>query len=195
MNILFLGPEKDSQNRLVQYLGRNGEDIFRYEGKLSPIFSELSKYDFLISYGYRYIIREKVLRLFDNRAINLHISLLPWNRGADPNLWSILENTPAGVSIHQLDTGIDTGDILCQREVFFSLNDTLRSSYEKLGNSMEKIFENLWYDIKNNEISPSKQLEKGSFHKLKDKNPYIHLLVDGWDTKIKLIRGKALENA
>ncbi|MCL0081308.1 hypothetical protein M1N64_03665 [Peptococcaceae bacterium] len=47
---------------------------------------------------------------FQGRAINLHISFLPWNRGADPNFWSFIENAPVGVSIHYLDEGIDTGD-------------------------------------------------------------------------------------
>ena len=44
------------------------------------------------------------------------MSYLPWNRGADPNFWSILEDTPKGVTIHIMDESIDTGDILYQKD-------------------------------------------------------------------------------
>eukprot|EP00392_Amoebophrya_sp_AT5.2_P019205 g19951.t1 len=64
-------------------------------------------FDYCVSYGYRHIIRTPVIEgMFDRkRIINLHISYLPYNRGADPNLWSILERTPPGVTIHHIDEG------------------------------------------------------------------------------------------
>ena len=39
-------------------------------------------FTFLVSYGYRHILRKNVLDLFPDRAVNLHIAYLPWNRGA-----------------------------------------------------------------------------------------------------------------
>lgn len=46
--------------------------------------------------------------------MNLHISYLPWNKGADPNFWSCIDGTPAGVTLHHIDAGVDTGDIIAQ---------------------------------------------------------------------------------
>src|SRR4051812_7901162 len=86
-------------------------------------------YDWTVVYGYRYLIREPLLSRYRNRIINLHISLLPWNRGADPNLWSWLEGTPKGVSLHRIDAGLDTGDLLGQRRLWFGPAETLASSY------------------------------------------------------------------
>ena len=52
--------------------------------------------------------------------------------GQDPNLWSFIEDTPKGVTIHEIDEGIDTGDIIFQKEIVLNSNETLASSYEKL---------------------------------------------------------------
>ena len=63
----------------------------------------------------------KLLKNSKNNIINLHISYLPYNRGAHPNFWSFVENTPSGVSIHQVDSGIDTGKIVIQKQINFNL--------------------------------------------------------------------------
>ena len=48
-------------------------------------------------------------------AINIHYSLLPHYRGGSPLLWQVVNGeTRGGVTIHYIDTGIDTGPILCQ---------------------------------------------------------------------------------
>ena len=63
----------------------------------------------------------------------MHISLLPWNRGYHPNIWSFLEDTPKGVTIHYINEGIDTGDIIVQKEIVIDEDkETLKSSYEIL---------------------------------------------------------------
>ena len=90
------------------------------------------RFDALVSYRYRHILKGDVLGAFPDRAWNLHISLLPWNRGADPNLWSFLERTPKGVTIHHMDEGLDTGDLVAQRELHFDLDaHTLDSAYDE----------------------------------------------------------------
>lgn len=111
--ILFLGPE---DSPLIPWLQEQSEEVIQTSDRLSA--REVSKqgYSFLVSYGYRHILRKDILDIFPGRAINLHISLLPWNRGADPNFWSFVEDTPKGVTIHYLDEGVDTGDIIAQQE-------------------------------------------------------------------------------
>ena len=188
--ILFLGPYKESQNRIADYLVDLGEMVIRYEKKMDCDKVHMRNFDFLISYGYRYIIEKKVLKCFDRRALNLHMSYLPWNRGADPNFWSILEDTPKGVTIHIMDERVDAGDILCQEEIFFEGDDTFRTSYEKLERAIEKIFIGGWPRIKNDELRSIGQSGRGSYHKSIDKEKYSHLLLNGWDTKISEVQGK-----
>jgi methionyl-tRNA formyltransferase len=192
LNLLFLGPEKRPQIALIDFLSNDGNSIIRCEEKLNKEDITKYGYDFLISFGYRYIISKEILNYFKEKAINLHISYLPWNKGADPNLWSILENTPKGVTIHQIEEGLDTGKVVCQKEIFFDSNETFKSTYEMLNNAIVQLFTENWANIKNNKLKKYPQKGKGSYHRSLDKNEYMDLFIDGWDTKIKDLEGKAL---
>ena len=77
-----------------------------------------SSYDLIFSFGFRQIIKAEKLKIVGCPIINLHISYLPYNRGAHPSFWSFYEDTPSGVSIHLIDNGIDTGPILYQKLIF-----------------------------------------------------------------------------
>jgi len=102
--------------------------------------------------------------------------------------------TPSGVSIHQMDDGIDTGPILCQREILHDVDkDTLQSSYHRLVHEMEDLFVSQWEHIRKAEVSPYKQTEVGSYHASVDKNPFLPLLTEGWNTQIRNVMGAALK--
>ena len=192
MKILFLGPVEKSQKKLESFLLDDDNDVTMNEEKLNTEDIFKHEYNFLISFGYRHIIRKNILNYFKEKSINLHISYLPWNKGADPNLWSVLENTPKGITIHQMDQGLDSGPILCQKRIYFDEDDTLKSSHEKLQTGMVELFKSNWEDIKYKKIKPRNQKGKGSYHKLSDKNNYLELLTNGWDSKIKDLEGKAI---
>ena len=159
---------------------------------MPPNHPQIDECDIAVSFGYRHILKPSVLARFKRPVINLHISYLPWNRGADPNLWSFLEKTPSGVSIHQIDEGVDTGPILAQILVDQDLKTgTLASSYEKLVAEIEILFFGILPGILNQEIKPKKQEQGGSFHKIKDKDAYLELLHSGWNTPLRDIWGAA----
>lgn len=163
------------------------ENVVVFNKKLTKEVIEKYNPDFLVSYNYKYIIDEEVLSLFSKgRAINLHISYLPWNRGSNPNIWSFIEKSPKGVTIHAIDKGIDTGDILIQKKVNFNLEkETLSSSYLKLHKEIKILFKDNWEKIKNMEIKPKKQLLSGSTHTLKDFDKIKSIInQEGWNTKI-----------
>lgn len=82
--------------------------------------TELERYDLVLSYGYRQILKPDILAALTQPIVNLHISLLPFNRGASPNFWSFYDNTPSGVTIHHIDAGTYTGPILFQRLMLWS---------------------------------------------------------------------------
>ncbi|MFZ5818709.1 MAG: formyltransferase family protein [Chloroflexota bacterium] len=181
-NILFLGPESSS---LIIWLKECGEIVVQASEIITPDFVDKCNASFLISYGYRHILGKEILEKFPGKAINLHISYLPWNRGADPNFWSFVENTPKGVTIHYLDEGIDTGDIIVQKEVEFdSRDETLATTYKKLQVEIQELFKQNWLKIKSGKCTRTKQVGEGSFHKLKDKNHLLNLVTNGWDTPI-----------
>ena len=189
MRILLLGPRRVGWEEKFRAFG---DELIQTEERLIGYEPWLDSIDFLISYGYRYILRPAVFERFGIKAINLHISLLPWNRGADPNIWSFLENTPKGVSIHVIDEGLDTGPILLQEEVTMDECETLRTSYNKLTNTIEQLFWNNWPLIRSGKIIPKQQPAGGSFHYKKDLNSYLYLLSEGWDTPVRKLIGQAI---
>jgi len=69
----------------------------------------------VVAYGR--ILPQGFLQAFPKGAVNVHFSLLPKYRGAAPVNWAIVNGeTRTGVTTMQMDAGLDTGDILLQRE-------------------------------------------------------------------------------
>lgn len=163
MKFLFLSEVKNEQ--IISFLLKRGKVVWTKE-KFS--LDSVSRYDWIISYGYRHIISQKIIDASRNPIINLHISYLPFNRGAHPNYWSFKEKTPKGVSIHFIDKGIDTGPVLIQKECTFNKMDTLITSYSKLKSEIEELFYQFFDKIINKEITPKPQISQGTFHKKSD---------------------------
>lgn len=85
-----------------------------------------------LSCGYRHKLKAEEWECFPDGILNLHTGYLPWNRGAYPNVWPILDGSPAGVTLHRVDAGWDTGPILAQRTVTVEPWDTAGTLYDKL---------------------------------------------------------------
>lgn len=182
MKILFLGYNQE-RTSLIDFLKDKGYEVFHYQDKINLEFC--LDFDYIISYGYRYIIKKDIINHFKNKIINLHISYLPYNKGSHPNFWSFLKNTPKGVTIHFIDEGIDTGDILLQKKVNFTFEeDTFTKTYNKLNYEIENLFTENYQKLLENKILPTKQINEGNIHYVKDLKQYEHLLSQGWDTKI-----------
>jgi methionyl-tRNA formyltransferase len=181
MNVLFLGP---SDSPVLEFLKSSESDVVQTMEPIDEPFLDGHRSEFLVSHGYRHIIKPGVLDRFPRRAVNLHISYLPWNRGADPNLWSIIENTPKGVSIHYLNAGIDTGDLIAQKLVEFAPGETLRTSYERLQAELAQLFAANWGRIRAGTCVATKQAGAGSFHRVAHREKVAHLLTNGWDTSV-----------
>ena len=142
-----------------------------------------------VSHGYRRILRRDVLDLIPDGFINLHISLLPYNRGADPVLWSVLEDTPAGVTIHYIDEGVDTGDVIAQRPVLPVEGDTFATLHARCTSEISDLFREVWPLIQAGSADRRAQPPGGTAHKVRDRAAVEHLLTDGWDTPCAPLRG------
>src|SRR5437868_13916373 len=83
------------------------------------------KPDAIIVVGYGRLIPQWMLDLSPLGNINLHAALLPKYRGAAPIQWAIAQGeTVTGVTTMRIDAGLDTGDILLQRELPITPADT-----------------------------------------------------------------------
>jgi methionyl-tRNA formyltransferase len=185
MHILFLGP---AESPLLEFLRAREDRVTQTADRIDGDFARAAGCEFLVSYGFRHILRREVLDQFPSRAVNLHISLLPWNRGADPNFWSWVEDTPRGVTIHYLDEGVDTGDIIVQRAVDFGPGETLATSYARLQEEIQALFMEHWDRIRSGSCDRLPQQGPGTTHRLRDKEPLLHLLTAGWDTPVSVLQ-------
>ncbi len=104
---------------------KNNEDFRAQLTALSP--------DAIIIVGYGRIVPQWMLDLPPHGNINLHASLLPKYRGAAPIQWAIASGeTVTGVTTMKIDAGLDTGDILLQKELAIDPEDTAETLAPKL---------------------------------------------------------------
>ncbi len=102
--------------------------------------------DLIVVVAYGKILPASLLRLPPMGAINVHGSLLPKYRGAAPIQWAVLNGEKeSGVTIMQLDEGMDTGDILYPVTIPIEKDDTAGTLFDKLaylgGQSLAKAVE------------------------------------------------------
>ncbi len=164
--ILFL-TNNDNTEDLYHWLCKQegADNVMKVTNKLTLEMVEKLQPSFIVSFNYRHLIKEDVIQYMKGRIINLHASYLPYNRGSSPNFFSFMEDTPKGVTIHVLDKGLDTGDILVQREVELDeAQETFVTSYDKLILAMEELFQENWSKIKAGEIPPMPQQGEGTYH-------------------------------
>ena len=120
--------------------------------------------DLLLSVNFGYLFGAAVLSVPSKGAINLHTSLLPFNRGAYPNVWTIVDGTPAGVTLHRIDERIDNGEIIAQCEIPSRAVDTGATLYARLEQAAIELFKAAWPSIRAGSFEPRPQVAGGSFH-------------------------------
>jgi methionyl-tRNA formyltransferase len=125
--------------------------------------------DIAVSVLFAYVLSDGFIGLFPQGCINLHPALLPHNRGCFPNVWSIVTKTPAGVTLHYIDRGIDTGDVIAQKEVAIEITDTGASLYRRLEVEGLELFKDTWPSIRAGSCSRTAQpAGLGSYHRARD---------------------------
>lgn len=135
--LLFLGYDK-TQTRLVGLI----EDLGWQVDQTGDRVTDFSGYDLVVSFGYRYILKREMLETIGRPILNLHIAYLPWSRGAHPLFWAAYYGSPTGVTIHEIDPGVDTGPICFQREVDLDQDmETFASGHKRLIDEIESLFE------------------------------------------------------
>ncbi len=113
--------------------------------------------DIAVSAWFGFILKKPFIDLFLYGCVNLHNSLLPQGRGKYPHVWAIYGEEPYGVTIHYIDEGIDSGDIIAQREVPIKETDIAGTLYSRSLEDVATLFKETWPKIKNGEICPRPQ--------------------------------------
>lgn len=172
MKILWLGP----QNPLIYgFFSRAGDSYDRREDPVLEL--QANRYDHLVSFGYRHRVLEHVLEVIPGAKVNVHLGYLPWNRGAHPNLWSWIDDTPKGVTIHEMTPALDRGPIIVQERVDLSLDHTLASSYQQLRAVGLNLLSLWWPRIREGLYTTYPQRGRGTYHSQRESLDMIRRLL------------------
>jgi methionyl-tRNA formyltransferase len=123
----------------------------------AELLSELSP-DIIVVVAYGKILPKSVLDFPKYGCINLHVSLLPKYRGAAPMQRAIIDgNKKTGVTVMQMDVGLDTGDILTQEEFPIGAEDNFENVHDTSAQIGGRLLSETIDAIEAGSISPKKQ--------------------------------------
>lgn len=148
----FLSIENISKKKNLKFISPKTLNTYKFYKKLKQI-----KPDLMILVGYSAcILKKKIYEVPKYGTINLHASLLPKYRGGSPLNWVIINNEKfTGISILQVDEGIDTGNILSQRKIKINKKETILTLTKKVNllyprllfKTLKEIFERKQFKI------------------------------------------------
>lgn len=137
-------PVKIKETAAVETLGSYGADIF-------------------VVAAFGQIVSEEILSIPKFGCVCVHASLLPKYRGAGPIQWAIINGEKTtGVTIMQMDKGIDTGDMLMKAEVAIDPQETGDSLHDKLAQTGARLIVEALPKIERGELIPEKQNDEDS---------------------------------
>lgn len=119
--------------------------------------------DVFVVAAFGQILSEEILAMPKYGCVNIHASLLPKYRGSAPIQWAIINGeSTSGVTIMQMDRGIDTGDMLMKTEVAIGPRETGDSLHDKLAEAGAKLIVEALPRIESGDITPVKQNDEES---------------------------------
>jgi len=143
--------------------------------------------DIILSSGYDRLLRPETVQKYSKRIINLHAAFLPWARGIGTTLFATMLRYPYGVSIHFINEGLDTGNLISRKLVQPGPKDTLRTLYTKLLSATEELFFESFPKIVNGQTNGVPQEELSEINTNRSRLQFESLLdvcPNGYDTLI-----------
>ena len=121
---------------------------------------EKTEADVCVVAAFGQIIPASILHMKKYGCINVHASLLPKYRGAAPIQWAVIDGEKeSGVTIMQMDEGLDTGDMLAKAIVPLDEKETGGSLFDKLSEAGGRLCVETLAKLEKGEIIPEKQGE------------------------------------
>ena len=183
--ILILSNNKYAEV-LKNRLASAGYRIKLHNSSVSKILIQREKPDLIVCYDYTCKLDEKMINLLQGKLVIMHTSFFPFNKGAHPNLWSIINNTPQGVTIYSPTEDRWNGKILYQQELFFNEDkETLTSTHRKLHQAIVDLFIENVDNILSGKIELYAPLPGGSYHNLHDIDRFLDGKEIPYDMTIK----------
>ncbi|MBR2037408.1 MAG: methionyl-tRNA formyltransferase [Lachnospiraceae bacterium] len=124
--------------------------------------------DIFVVAAFGQILSQEILDMPKYGCVNIHASLLPKYRGAAPIQWAVIDGEEkTGVTIQQMEAGIDTGDILYKKEYILDAKETGASLFDKLMVLGAEAIVEVLPLIEAGKITPVSQKEEEATHAAK----------------------------
>ena len=179
---LFLTEDNNSENADLIKITQLPENlIFRNKRahNIESVVSSIPEFDYLITVYWPYIIKGALIDRIGTNSINFHPAMLPQNRGWYPHVFNILNGRKAGVTLHVINNGADTGPIWAQREIKVLDEDTSDTLYYRLQDEIYQLFVETWPKILNKEIEPKEQDEtNASYNSINEVEKFNEIKLD-----------------
>ena len=124
--------------------------------------------DIVIASGFEHKVPQEIIDVPEKGVVNLHPSYLPFNRGSHPYIWPLIEDTPAGVTVHYMNENIDEGPIIDRMKVEKRPEDDSRSLRQKLMMAQADIFVENWERIKEGPETMEQRPDEGTTHYMEE---------------------------
>jgi methionyl-tRNA formyltransferase len=166
MDVVFLGTNNYGREIYDWLCDRDGVDVRALLTEVSQLdlVSTIDP-DVVVAAGFTHIVPPDVLAVPDEGCLNVHPGILPDTRGFNPNVWSIVDDHPAGATVHYMDEGVDTGDIVATREVETSFADTGKDVYRRVERVCVDLFRAVWPDVEAGTVEGVTQPSEGDYHR------------------------------
>jgi methionyl-tRNA formyltransferase len=185
-------------NSYVNNLKKNIKILPMLSGDLNKcsleFLSDFLKSDVYIVFGSSYIKGELVDFLVEQKAINIHMGVSPYYRGADCNFWALYDDNPhlVGATIHMLSKGLDSGPML-----YHAMSNIKTNPFEYTMSTVKAAFHSIVGRIEDKsifEITPAIQ-DKDKEIRYSKKNQFNEELVKEYFNKEINLNSKKFDNA
>lgn len=171
---------------------------------------ELKQYeaDVFVVAAFGQILSKEILEMPKYGSLNIHASLLPKYRGSSPIQWAVINGEEkTGVTIMQMNEGIDTGDILYQKEIPIDEEETGESLFEKLSELGAKAIVEALPLLEAGSLTPipqdealathtvmlKKEMGQLDFHKTAEELERLIRGLNSWPSAYTYLNGKQLK--
>lgn len=162
-------------------------DMLRLEAHTG--FTELlvQGVDYLFSCWYDRRVPAAILQHVRKAAVNLHPAYLPFNRGRHSTFWGLLDEAPLGATMHHMDEGLDTGDIIAQEALEDDGVMPAQEVYLRQSALCVKLFRE-WLPRVLDGSAPRRPQGQGTYHKADDIRTATMFEADRMVTMRQLVR-------
>ena len=164
IEICFIVPRSDTTDETLLNYSKKYKIDYLHPVKVNSddFFEKAISYncDLFVSMSFNQIFRDRIINVPKLKTINCHAGKLPFYRGRNVLNWALINGEDElGITVHYVDKGIDTGDIILQRFFDIKEDDTYKELLEIAYLECARILYDAIKSIQNNDFIVKKQSE------------------------------------